>query len=34
LLDRPVMYAIEPARDRWEARARRNVAAELAGLTR
>jgi predicted metal-dependent HD superfamily phosphohydrolase len=34
LLDRPVMYAIEPARDRWEARARRNVAAELARLTR
>lgn len=32
LLDRPMLYATEPARRRWEASARRNLAAELAAL--
>lgn len=32
LLDRPFLYATEPARRRWEASARRNLAAELATL--
>jgi predicted metal-dependent HD superfamily phosphohydrolase len=32
LLDRPSLYATDPARRRWEAAARRNVAAELAAL--
>jgi predicted metal-dependent HD superfamily phosphohydrolase len=33
LLDRPVLFATEPARRRWDARARRNLAAELAALS-
>jgi len=33
LLDRPVLYATEPARRRWDAPARRNIAAELAALS-
>lgn len=32
LLDRPALYATEPARRWWDARARSNVAAELARL--
>ena len=33
LLDRPALYATEPARRTWDAPARRNLAAELAALT-
>jgi predicted metal-dependent HD superfamily phosphohydrolase len=33
LLSRPVLYATEPARLRWDARARRNLAIELAALS-
>jgi predicted metal-dependent HD superfamily phosphohydrolase len=33
LLDRPALFATEPARRRWDARARRNLAAELAALS-
>ena len=33
LLDRPALYATAPARRRWDASARRNIAAELAALT-
>jgi predicted metal-dependent HD superfamily phosphohydrolase len=33
LLDRPVLYATDPARRWWDAAARRNLAAELARLT-
>lgn len=32
LLDRPVLYATEPAHRWWDARARNNLAAELAAL--
>lgn len=32
LLDRPALFATEPARRRWDAAARRNIAAELAAL--
>jgi predicted metal-dependent HD superfamily phosphohydrolase len=32
LLDREPLYATEPARRRWEARARANLTAELATL--
>ena len=31
-LDRPTIYSTPTARDRWETRARANLAAELAGL--
>lgn len=34
LVERDVLYLSEPARDRWEAAARANVAAELAELER
>ena len=33
LIARPVLFATEPARRRWEVPARRNIAAELAGLS-